>query len=218
MFVCISSFAIASMGCTTATDSSAATIDEATADEVVTMIATSAQPTTIQVTTVATTTQPTTAEPTQEADKKEDNEEQSEDYEETPEPDEDSNESVESSDSDSSHDSDSGGGSYADSDLLARVIYLEVGNCSEECQWLVGSTAMNLADRYGGLEAVATDYNTFNVAYALYDCEPSSTSRSVADRVLSGDRDYNVMAFRAGYYHDFGTPYTSIDNVYFSTY
>lgn len=209
--MCIGSFAIASMGCTTATDGAKATIDEATADEVVTTIATSEQPTTIQATTAVPTTQPTTAAPTEEVCE----EEEEDKCEDNEDPDEDSNDS---SDSDSDNDSGGGGGSYADSDLLARVIYLEAGSCSEECQRLVGSTAMNLADRYGGLEAVATDYNTFNVAYALYDCEPSSTSRAVANRVLSGDRDYNVMAFRAGYYHDFGTPYTSIDNVYFSTY
>ena len=62
------------------------------------------------------------------------------------------------------------------------------------------------------------DYNTFNVAGMIDGCSPSDLSYSVAQRVVSGDRDYSVMAFRADYYHSFGTPYTNVDNVYFSTY
>ena len=103
-------------------------------------------------------------------------------------------------------------------DLLARTIYQEAGICGEYCQWLVGSTVLNLADSYGGIEAVVFDYNTFNVAYSLYNATPSDLSYSVANRLLSGDRDYSVKAFRTDYYHSFGTPYTSVDNVYFSTY
>lgn len=113
----------------------------------------------------------------------------------------------------------SGGESYGyEQDLLAKLIYLEAGNCSEYCQWLVGSTAMNLADERGGLAAVAYNYNIFNVAYQIDSCTPSALSRSVAGRILSGDRDYNVKAFRTSYYHGFGKPYTNVDNVYFSTY
>lgn len=110
--------------------------------------------------------------------------------------------------------------SYSDYelDLLARTIYQESGICSEYCQWLVGSTVLNLADDRGGIENVVFDYNTFNVAYILYDCTPSDLSYSVAERLLSGDRDYNVKAFRTDYYHSFGTPYTCVDNVYFSVY
>jgi hypothetical protein len=103
-------------------------------------------------------------------------------------------------------------------DLLARCIYQESGCCSEYCQWLVGSTVMNLGEERGcGIEIVF-DYNTFNVAYVLYSCTPSDTSYAVAERILSGDRDYNVMAFRTDYYHPFGNPYTNVDNVYFSTF
>ena len=103
-------------------------------------------------------------------------------------------------------------------DLVARTIYQEAGICGEYCQWLVGSTILNLADECGGVENVVFDYDKFNVAYVLYSATPSDSSYAVARRVLSGDRDYNVKAFRNNYYHDFGTPYTSVDNVYFSTY
>lgn len=103
-------------------------------------------------------------------------------------------------------------------DLLARTIYQESGICGEYCQWLVGSTVLNLADERGGIENVVFDYNTFNVAYILYDCTPSDLSYAVAERLMSGDRDYNVKAFRSDYYHDFGTPYTCVDNMYFSVY
>ena len=110
------------------------------------------------------------------------------------------------------------GYSYYEYDLLARTIYQESGICGEYCQWLVGSTVLNLADRRGGIENVVFDYNTFNVAYILFDATPSDLSYSVARRLISGDRDYNVMAFRDSYYHNFGEPYASVDNMYFSVY
>lgn len=103
-------------------------------------------------------------------------------------------------------------------DLLARIIYFESGSCSEYCQWLVGSTAMNLANEYGSLETVAFNYDIFNVANILYTDTPSSLSYSVATRIINGDRDVNVRAFRTDYYHSFGSPYTNVDNVYFSSF
>lgn len=103
-------------------------------------------------------------------------------------------------------------------DLLARIIYFESGSCSEYCQWLVGSTAMNLANEYGSLETVAFNYDIFNVANILYSDTTSSLSYSVATRIINGDRDVNVRAFRTDYYHSFGSPYTNVDNVYFSSY
>lgn len=106
----------------------------------------------------------------------------------------------------------------SDTDLLARIIYFESGTCSEYCQWLVGSTAMNLANEYGNLETVAFNYDIFNVANVLYSDTPSDLSYSVATRIINGDRDVNVRAFRTDYYHSFGSPYTNVDNVYFSSY
>lgn len=103
-------------------------------------------------------------------------------------------------------------------DLLARIIYFEAGSCSEYCQWLVGSTAMNLANEYGSLETVAFNYDIFNVANILYTDTPSNLSYSVATRIINGDRDINVRAFRTDYYHSFGSPYTNVDNVYFISY
>lgn len=103
-------------------------------------------------------------------------------------------------------------------DLLARCIYQESGTCGEYCQWLVGSTVLNIMDYRGCDIEIVYDYDTFNVAYNLYDETPSDLSYVVAERILSGDRDYNVMAFRTDYYHSFGNPYTNVDNVYFSTF
>ena len=108
--------------------------------------------------------------------------------------------------------------SGSDIDLIARTVYLESGGCGEYCQWLTASTILNLAESRGGIANVVYDYNTFSVADMIDYCEPSDLAYSVAERVASGDRDYNVMAFRADYYHDFGNPYASADNVYFSTY
>ncbi len=113
---------------------------------------------------------------------------------------------------------DNGNNYVSNVDLLARIIYFESGSCSEYCQWLVGSTAMNLADEYGSLETVAFNYDIFNVANILYTDTPSSLSYSVATRIINGDRDINVRAFRTDYYHSFGSPYTNVDNVYFNSY
>lgn len=103
-----------------------------------------------------------------------------------------------------------------DVDLLARVIWAEAGNCSEECQWLVASATMNLADYIGDgtLESIVFDTS---VVYISNDT-PSSMCYRVAARVIAGDRDYNVFAFRTNHYHDFGTPYKAIDNVFFSAF
>ena len=108
----------------------------------------------------------------------------------------------------------------SDEDLLARLIYLESGSCSEYCQWLVGSTIINLLGDSKRLADIAYNYNVFDayVVDRLNSCTPSSLSISVARRVLSGDRDPVPLAFRTDYYHDFGMPYTNVDNVYFSTF
>ena len=112
--------------------------------------------------------------------------------------------------------------SFSDSDrkIVAQLIMAESGNCSIECLWLTGSVLLNLADRYhnGDIEATAKDSSIFDVVNILDSVIPSQDCWDTADRLLSGDRDYNVMAFRTDYYHSFGTPYTNVDNVYFSTY
>lgn len=110
------------------------------------------------------------------------------------------------------------GYTWREYDLLARTIYQESGICGEYCQWLVGSTVLNRADRYGGIESVVFNPSHFDVYNVLFRDTPSDLSYSVARRLISGDRDYNVMAFRDSYYHNFGTPYTSVDNMYFSVF
>ena len=109
---------------------------------------------------------------------------------------------------------------YTDTELLAKLIYTEAGSCGEYCQWLVGSTIMNLADLYDGLQNIAYDSTKFDsyTINKLNSCVPSDLSIKVANRILSGDRDTIPMAFRMGYYHNFGMPYTNVDNVYFSTF
>lgn len=110
--------------------------------------------------------------------------------------------------------------STSDEDLLARLIYCEAGSCSEYCQWLVGSTIINLLGDTKKLEDIAYDSSVFDwyTINKLNSCTPSELSISVARRVLSGDRDPVPLAFRLGYYHEFGMPYTNVDNVYFSTF
>lgn len=132
------------------------------------------------------------------------------------------NDDIEIKDNDSYENNDIGSSSFSASDrsIIARLIMAESGGCSLECLWLTGSTLLNLADRYhnGDIEATAKDSDIFDVADYLDYVEPNQECWDTADRLLSGDRDYNVMAFRTDYYHSFGTPYRKVDNVYFSIY
>ena len=196
-----------------ATDDSAATIDEISTTVVETTITTTTKPTE-QPTTVAKKEKPT--EPAPEEPVGTENNEQ--DVQEQPEKEDTHDEKKDTADTEQAHNVSDSNYSQSDVDLVARTVYLESGSCGEYCQWLTASTILNLAESRGGIADVVYDYNTFNVAGMIDSCSPSDLSYSVAERVLSGDRDYNVMAFRAGYYHSFGTPYTNADNVYFSTY
>lgn len=196
-----------------ATDDSAATIDEISTTVVETTIATTTKPTE-QPTTVAKKEEPTKS-ATEEPVGAENNER---DVQEQPEKEDTHDEKKDTADTEQAHNVSDSNYSQSDVDLVARTVYLESGSCGEYCQWLTASTILNLAESRGGIADVVYDYNTFNVAGMIDSCSPSDLSYSVAERVLSGDRDYNVMAFRAGYYHSFGTPYTNADNVYFSTY
>lgn len=196
-----------------ATDDSAATIDEISTTVVETTITTTTKPTE-QPTTVAKKEEPTksaTGKPAEVENKEQDVQEQ-------PEKEDTHDEKKDTADTEQAHNVSDSNYSQSDVDLVARTVYLESGSCGEYCQWLTASTILNLAESRGGIADVVYDYNTFNVAGMIDSCSPSDLSYSVAERVLSGDRDYNVMAFRAGYYHSFGTPYTNADNVYFSTY
>ena len=197
-----------------ATDDSAATIDEISTTVAEPTITTTTKPTE-QPTTVAKKekpTEPATKEEPVEAEGSE------QDVQKQPEKEDTHDEKKDTADTEQAHNVSDSNYSQSDVDLVARTVYLESGSCGEYCQWLTASTILNLAESRGGIADVVYDYNTFNVAGMVDSCSPSDLSYSVAERVLSGDRDYNVMAFRAGYYHSFGTPYTNADNVYFSTY
>ena len=196
-----------------ATDDSAATLDEISTTVVETTITTTTKPTE-QPTTVAKKEEPTksaTGEPVG-------TENNEQDVQEQPEKEDTHDEKKDTANTEQAHNVSDSNYSQSDVDLVARTVYLESGSCGEYCQWLTASTILNLAESRGGIADVVYDYNTFNVAGMIDSCSPSDLSYSVAERVLSGDRDYNVMAFRAGYYHSFGIPYTNADNVYFSTY
>lgn len=109
--------------------------------------------------------------------------------------------------------------SASDREIIARVIMAESRSCSIDCLWFTGSALLNLADYYnnGDIQATANDSNIFDTADCYYDQEPTQECWDVTDRLISGDRDFQVMFFRTDYYHSFGTPYLNIDNVYFST-
>ena len=109
--------------------------------------------------------------------------------------------------------------STSEQEIIARVIMAESGTCSTNCLWLTGSALLNLADYYnnGDIAATANDPQIFETAGSYYNQEPTQECWNVVERLNNGDRDLDVMFFRTDYYHSFGTPYTNIDNVYFST-
>ena len=106
-------------------------------------------------------------------------------------------------------------------DLLMRSLYREAGSTSFWCQVYVCSATLNLwKSDYSHLTLgqMLTNYNIYETAYTLNSVTEKEKSyvKKATDYVLNGGRVPNVKYFRTSYYHGFGTPVTSIDNVYFS--
>lgn len=102
--------------------------------------------------------------------------------------------------------------------LLLRVCMSECGGqCGEplEGKIAVVETILNRADMYEmTIEEVVTSPYQYSMAN---NGEPDESVRQAVDAALQ-KRIYpsNMLYFRAGNYHDFGTPYKKIGNHYFS--
>ena len=106
-------------------------------------------------------------------------------------------------------------------DLLMRSLYREAGSTGFWCQVYVCSATLNLwKSQYShlSLEEMLTNYNIYETAYTLSSVTSKEKSyvKDATEYVLNGGKVPNVKYFRTDYYHSFGTPVTSIENVYFS--
>lgn len=106
-------------------------------------------------------------------------------------------------------------------DLLMRSLYREAGSTGFWCQVYVCSATLNLwKSEYShlSLEGMLTNYNIYETAYTLSSVTSSEKSyvKDATEYVLNGGKVPYVKYFRTDYYHSFGTPVTSIENVYFS--
>lgn len=106
-------------------------------------------------------------------------------------------------------------------EMFATIIFLEGGGESYECQLAIGSVILNrLMNGHWGntLEDVLYAKNQFTPAHRISSTTPRDTQRQVVEQLLTEGTTlpYYVMYFRAWYYFSWATPYTDIDDTYFS--
>lgn len=115
---------------------------------------------------------------------------------------------------------------YAMSDeeveLFAKLVYLESGSTSIDCQRAVASVVLNrITTQHSDLRSVVYAKGQFAVASRLTNAKYSADSMDAVKYVLSNGPtipEY-VTYFREGHYFNWGSDhkgYTNIDNVYFS--
>ena len=102
--------------------------------------------------------------------------------------------------------------------LLLRVCMSECGGKYGEPlegKIAVVETILNRSDIFGmSIEEVVYEPNQYSVAD---NGEPDETVREAVDIALNSNTyPDDMIYFRAGYYHSFGTPYKQIGNHYFS--
>ena len=102
--------------------------------------------------------------------------------------------------------------------LLLRVCMSECGGKYGEPlegKIAVVETILNRSEIYGkSIEEVIYEPNQYSVSD---NGEPDETVREAVDIALSSNTyPDDMIYFRAGYYHNFGTPYRQIGNHYFS--
>jgi len=104
--------------------------------------------------------------------------------------------------------------------LLAKLVYCEVGNCSYRLKKAVASVVINQAKRYGlSIRGAIYRDGAFSTSYKVARTRASkSCIQAVRDVARNGTTlPRSVIAFRSGHYHSFGRRYCRIENVYFSS-
>lgn len=106
-------------------------------------------------------------------------------------------------------------------DLLSRLVYLEGGTESFECQKAIASTVINrMLDSGDTLAEVIYAENQYAVADMLDNATASKSAEDAVSEVLRKGVTVPgyVTFFRADYYHEWGdqVPFCCIDHTYFS--
>lgn len=107
-------------------------------------------------------------------------------------------------------------------DLLARLIKLEAGDQSWECQCAVGSVVLNrLKQEYGGkktLHGIVYARGQFSTAYRIKRTKVTQTQKDVVEYLLQNGVTLpeDVIYFHYKRYGKWGTPYCHIGTEYFS--
>ena len=101
-------------------------------------------------------------------------------------------------------------------ELLERVCMSEAGNQPLAGKIAVLETILNRVDLgFGTIEEVVTAPNQYSIAD---NGKPNKECTKAVEIVLKNSDmfDDNMLYFRTGYYHNFGTPYMQIGAHYFS--
>ena len=112
--------------------------------------------------------------------------------------------------------------SEEEKDLLARLIKLEAGDQSWECQCAVGSVVLNrLKQEYGGkktLHGVIYARGQFSTAHRIKRTKATQTQKDVVEYLLQNGVTLpeDVIYFHYKRYGKWGTPYCCIGTEYFS--
>lgn len=105
--------------------------------------------------------------------------------------------------------------------MLYSLVYLEAGSTSQKCQMAVTSVVLNLM-RQEGKSLYNTIYTKgrFSVASRIKSTRALDSTKKAVDYVLQNGITIPkyVNCFRNNHYFSWATPYTCIDNVYFSSY
>ena len=105
--------------------------------------------------------------------------------------------------------------------MFAKLIYLEAGNSSYRCQLGVASVVMNLMLAEGkSLKSCIYTPGRFSVAGRVNSSSYSDSCMNACIEVAKNGPIFprSVKCFRNNHYFSWATPYTCIDNVYFSSY
>jgi hypothetical protein len=111
--------------------------------------------------------------------------------------------------------------SVTDSEIrdIAALVYLEAGSQSYSCQQAIASVIINRMLKYNkSALSVIYEPGVFSPASRVRYTTPSQSCMNAVISVINDGPTLprNVLAFRNGHYHNFGTPYVCIDGVYFT--
>ena len=109
-------------------------------------------------------------------------------------------------------------------ELLKRVVMSEAGNQTVECQEAVATVILNrwqnpdkFPDTITGVINAAGQFSTRDNGEPTLSVEVAVFNALTYYNTYCQDIPSSVYYFRSGHYHDFGMPYCSFGDLYFST-